>query len=87
VGSGRVNPVLIELLDSLWDRADRYRRLVKFVARDGQIVVEHEELVRTILGRQPEEAARVMRDHFRAARELIERSMKAGSSLSTAIPT
>jgi DNA-binding GntR family transcriptional regulator len=76
------NLVLIDLLDALWDRADRYRRLVKFVANDVQVIAEHEALVQAVLDRRPDEAARLMREHLRSAQELIERSIKAEGTLS-----
>jgi DNA-binding GntR family transcriptional regulator len=76
------NPVLIDLLDSLWDRSDRYRHLVTFVARDVQVVAEHDALRQAVLDRRPDEAAHLMREHLRSARELIESSLKTGTDSS-----
>jgi DNA-binding GntR family transcriptional regulator len=70
------NPVLIDLLDGLWDRSDRYRRLLKSIAQDAQIVAEHEALIEAVLERKPQEAAQLMRDHLRASRELIEATIR-----------
>jgi DNA-binding GntR family transcriptional regulator len=70
------NPVLIDLLDGLWDRSDRYRRLLKSVAQAAQVVAEHEALIEAVLERRPQVAAQLMRDHLRASRELIEATIR-----------
>jgi DNA-binding GntR family transcriptional regulator len=62
------NDVLIRLLDDLWDKSDRYRRLGLELppgdeprTRDLQ---EHHQLVDLIEARRPADAARLMRDHI-----------------------
>lgn len=62
------NDVLIRLLDDLWDKSDRYRRLGLELppgdeprTRDLQ---EHHQLVDLIEAGQAEEAGRLMRDHI-----------------------
>jgi DNA-binding GntR family transcriptional regulator len=67
------NPVLIELLDSLWDRADRYRRAGVFLARDVNVLSEHRAIVDAVIGRRAEEAEQLMREHLRHSSEAIER--------------
>lgn len=71
------NDVLINLLDGLWDRADRYRRLVNYVARDAQVVAEHDALLAAVLERRRDDAARLMYEHLRSSRQLIEGSLRA----------
>lgn len=77
------NPVLIELLDVLWNRADRYRMLVptassasETVHEDGELLhLEHAELLRLVLGRQARSAARLMKSHLQEQRRLVEQSL------------
>jgi DNA-binding GntR family transcriptional regulator len=73
------NPVLIELLEALWDRADRYRRAGDFLARDVNVIGEHRALAQAVLARLPDEAERLMREHLRASRDAIERRIAANA--------
>ena len=62
------NDLLIEALEGLWDKADRYRRLAlqterTQAARD-QKADEHQQLVDYIAAGDSEGAAHVMRDHI-----------------------
>ena len=62
------NDLLIDALEGLWDKADRYRRLALQTertqsARD-QKADEHQALVDFIAAGDSEGAARVMRDHI-----------------------
>jgi DNA-binding GntR family transcriptional regulator len=73
VASG--NSVLIELLDRLWERAERYRIVL---LRDTHIAdtahAEHTELVEAFCAGDTEELARLLREHLRGShRELTER--------------
>jgi DNA-binding GntR family transcriptional regulator len=72
------NSVLIETLDALWDRSDRYRRAVGFMATEPTIQQEHEAIAAAVLARQPDESARLMRAHIgrtRAAFQQLQREV------------
>ncbi|MGW3564635.1 GntR family transcriptional regulator [Streptomyces sp. NPDC000941] len=62
------NDVLIRLLDDLWDKSDRYRRLgLELPPGDEprtRDLDEHHQLVELIVDRQAAEAAQLMRDHI-----------------------
>ncbi|MEU4893050.1 GntR family transcriptional regulator [Streptomyces sp. NPDC044780] len=62
------NDVLIRLLDDLWDKSDRYRRLgLELPPGDEprtRDLREHRQLVDLIEEGRPAEAARLMRDHI-----------------------
>lgn len=77
------NPVLIELLDQLWDRADRYRRLIRGLSSDPGTFAEHQAILKAVVGGKADEAAELMRAHLRRAGDLIEASLKAGENGST----
>lgn len=74
------NPVLIETLDQLWDRADRYRRLIRGVSSDPETFAEHEKLLKTVLDRDGKKAAALMREHLQRAGALIEESLRQGQA-------
>ncbi|WP_367126038.1 GntR family transcriptional regulator [Streptomyces phytohabitans] len=61
------NELLIETLDGLWDRADRYRRLVLSTDRGGaareEKAAEHAELVERVAAGDAARAADLMRRH------------------------
>jgi DNA-binding GntR family transcriptional regulator len=75
------NELLIETLDGLWDRADRYRRLALVDGpkpeRRSRVAGEHARLVRAIERGDADAAAETMRKHIdrglgaRAARRLL----------------
>jgi len=71
------NPVLIELLDALWDRADRYRRLITVASSAAETAGQHQALLEAVLEGRREDAARLMRDHLRGSGALIEQSLRA----------
>jgi DNA-binding GntR family transcriptional regulator len=75
------NPVLVELVDSLWDRADRYRRQVGMFARGADVRREHEAIVRAVLDRRARDAAKLMREHLRSGRAAIEAHLDRGGLL------
>lgn len=62
------NELLIETLDGLWDKADRYRRLALEVDRSqadrDKKAAEHQALVDCILSGDADGAAAVMREHI-----------------------
>ncbi|MGR6917640.1 GntR family transcriptional regulator [[Actinomadura] parvosata] len=62
------NDLLIQTLDGLWDKADRYRRLALEVER-GQAArdrkaAEHEALLEYVIAGDADSAAAVMREHI-----------------------
>jgi DNA-binding GntR family transcriptional regulator len=75
------NPVLVELVDSLWDRADRYRRQVGMFARGADVRREHEAIVLAVLDRRAREAEKLMREHLRSGRAAIEAHLDRGGLL------
>jgi DNA-binding GntR family transcriptional regulator len=66
------NPVLIEILDSLWDQSDRYRRAVGFMATDKTIVEEHRAIAEAVLARRARQSADLMRRHISRTRATFE---------------
>lgn len=72
------NPVLIAVLDRLWDQSDRYRALGQQSFIDSghdhdAHVGDHAELMRLVLERDGDAAAALMRDHDSSSlRTLIE---------------
>ncbi|GAA1002365.1 GntR family transcriptional regulator [Acrocarpospora pleiomorpha] len=62
------NDLLIQVLDSLWDKADRYRRFALQVERSQEArdrkAAEHEALVEYVIAGDAESAAAVMREHI-----------------------
>jgi DNA-binding GntR family transcriptional regulator len=65
------NNVLIEVLDTLWDRSDRYRRFTEGFASAPTVIEEHEAMLETILRRDVEGARELMNTHIGKATELI----------------
>jgi DNA-binding GntR family transcriptional regulator len=66
------NPMLIEILDGLWDQSDRYRRAVGFMATDETIVAEHRAIADAVLAGQAKKSADLMRRHIRRTRATFE---------------
>ncbi|MGW5157958.1 GntR family transcriptional regulator [Nonomuraea wenchangensis] len=62
------NDLLIQTLDGLWDKADRYRRLALEVERDqaarDRKAAEHETLLEYVIAGDGESAAAVMHEHI-----------------------
>jgi len=71
------NVVLIELLDVLWDRADRYRRLITATSGATGTALEHQTLLGLVLDRHAKAAARLMRSHLHQSGDLIEQRLRA----------
>jgi DNA-binding GntR family transcriptional regulator len=67
------NAILIDILDRLWERTDRYR--IVLLRRDLDALVagrEHIEIAEAIRARQPRRVAKLIRAHIGSARSLIE---------------
>jgi DNA-binding GntR family transcriptional regulator len=62
------NDLLIETLEGLWDKADRYRRMALEVARDPEERTrkadEHHTLMESVITGDSDTAAAVMREHI-----------------------
>jgi DNA-binding GntR family transcriptional regulator len=69
------NVVLVEQLDALWDRSDRYRRLAGPLATDSHVAADHQALVAAVLDRRGADAAEIMRGHLAITRTFLERRM------------
>jgi DNA-binding GntR family transcriptional regulator len=66
------NSTLIDILDRLWERTDRYR--IMLLARDTVLLAatrEHIEIARAMQSRQPRLVAKLVRDHVAKAQALI----------------
>jgi DNA-binding GntR family transcriptional regulator len=70
------NMVLITLLNALWDRADRYRRLVGGLAEEVGVAREHQRLAKAVLARKEDAAGELMAKHLRSAQVEIERRLR-----------
>jgi DNA-binding GntR family transcriptional regulator len=74
------NPILIDILEKLWDKADRYRliglRAGGDTADDSErVATEHQAIFAAVAGGDPEAAAEVMRAHI--GRSLGRRAIDA----------
>jgi DNA-binding GntR family transcriptional regulator len=65
------NPILVELLDALWDRSDRYRRAVGMAA-DPTVVAEHREIAAAVLERRAADARALMERHVSRTRAAFQ---------------
>lgn len=71
------NDVLIELLDALWNRSDRYRRFNSGMADRPDVVAEHRALADTVLSGDAEAAERLMLAHVQEAINVFVAKMEA----------
>jgi DNA-binding GntR family transcriptional regulator len=71
------NEVLIEMLEGLWDRSDRYRRFTRGIADRPETVAEHDELAQAVLSRDADKAERLMHAHLETAQEVISEAVAA----------
>jgi DNA-binding GntR family transcriptional regulator len=81
------NNVLIEMLDTLWDRSDRYRRFTESFASDPGVIEEHEAMLQTILRRDAERARQLMHSHIGHATELMIDELLRRDDLAAAAAT
>lgn len=71
------NEVLIEILDPLWDRIDRYRLITIKEQRDAaRLRAEHIELADALVARDGDLAAELMREHITGAHERIRKTIR-----------
>jgi DNA-binding GntR family transcriptional regulator len=67
------NAILIDILDRLWERTDRYR--IVLLRRDLDAIAagrEHIEIADAMRARQPRRVAKLIRAHIGSARSVIE---------------
>jgi DNA-binding GntR family transcriptional regulator len=70
------NSLLIEILDRLWERTDRYRIMLVSTEIDVKTVVrEHLEIVAAMRSRQSRQVAKLIRAHVLKARASIESAL------------
>lgn len=70
------NVLLIEILDRLWERTDRYRTMLVSTEVDVKTVVrEHLEIVVAMRSRRSREVAKLIRAHVMKARASIESAL------------
>lgn len=70
------NGLLIEILDGLWERTDRYRIMLVSTEVDVKVVVrEHLEIVAAMQSRRSRQVAKLIRAHVMKARASIESAL------------
>jgi DNA-binding GntR family transcriptional regulator len=65
------NPLLVQILEGLWDRGDRHRRLLHTMALTPDVVADHLVLADAVLERNGELAATVMARHVHKSMQAI----------------
>jgi DNA-binding GntR family transcriptional regulator len=65
------NTVLIEVLEALWNRSDRYRRFSLPVAARKDTVAEHQKLAEVVLSGNANAAEKLMRAHVQGAEDQL----------------
>lgn len=65
------NTVLVQILDSLWDRSDRYRMVLIQTGRASEAPSEHAAIVDALRRRDARGLRRLMRDHLQGSRRHI----------------
>lgn len=71
------SPLILKLIDSLFDRAERYRRysaLHRMTARHKGN--EHQKLMKTVLERDKAKALELLRDHIEHTRDSVYRALE-----------
>lgn len=75
------NEVLIEILEQLWDRSDRYRLLtIRAEGDPAKVRDEHVEIADALAARNGKLAAKLMTAHLNNSYELIRRSLGRADS-------
>lgn len=70
------NQVLTDVLDGLWVRYDRYRRLTRGIVGTDVIIAQHEALAQAIFDRDAERADRLMAEHIKSAEDVISDELR-----------
>ena len=78
------NPLLIDFMNTVWDRYERFRRLLGFLVFAPPMNPEHVELAQAIRDRDPVQAREIMRTHLRHGRDYIENSSTNGTGVEQA---
>lgn len=65
------NAILVEVLDGLWDRSDRYRRFTRGIADRKDVIAEHNALAEAILSGDGDASEKRMLEHIKVARSVI----------------
>ena len=73
------NALLTKELDDLWDRYERFIRIVGTLVADRRVTEEHVEIAEAISGRHARTARSHMRAHLRHGADLIARHVADGS--------
>jgi DNA-binding GntR family transcriptional regulator len=69
------NTVLIEMLDALWNRSDRYRRFSRHIADTPSTVAEHEALAEAVLSGKGKTAEKMILAHVNRAANAIREAI------------
>jgi DNA-binding GntR family transcriptional regulator len=69
------NDVLIEMLEALWNRSDRYRRFSRDIADTPGTVAEHEALAEAVLSGKAKTAEMMMLAHINQAANAIREAV------------
>lgn len=65
------NEILVEVLDSLWDRSDRYRRFTRSFADRKDVVADHNKLAEAVFSGNGNASEEKMLEHVEGARSVI----------------
>lgn len=65
------NETLVEVLDGLWDRSDRYRRFTRSIADAKDVIAAHNELAEAIFSGNGKASEKRMLQHLKAAQDVI----------------
>lgn len=65
------NEILVEVLEGLWDRSDRYRRFTRSIADRKDVIAEHNELAQTVISGDGSASEAKMLKHLESARAVI----------------
>lgn len=69
------NQVLIEVLEGLWNRSDRYRRLTRGIADRADVIAEHRALANAVLSGDAGRAEKMMLAHVQEAEQAISEAV------------
>ncbi|MCP1611654.1 DNA-binding GntR family transcriptional regulator [Azospirillum lipoferum] len=74
------SPILIELCEKLFVRADRYRRLSVSVPNQSRdVVCEHERIMAFALDRNADGAVAALKEHYQRTADAVERLFQEGA--------